>query len=475
MMKKHLRSVLASPPYDVLFGAPAGTPALHEPLGLEYVAAVTQRNGSSCAVVTELPGDPVEAATKLIAQQANVYGFGVSTSAYSWLVGVVAKLRQLRPEAMIIVGGDHPSSVRESVLVDPNIDFGVAGEGEEAFAGVLNVLAGRRKREDVPGLLWRDAAGKAHANPCRVIEDLDQLPVPIRNAKILSACRVEGLIHPAPSAQHAVAQIMQSRGCTHACSFCASRLVFGNGIRFRSPELVAREMSELARKYDVNLAFFADLHLGADYANTRALCQAIVKAGNPVPWYACMTTSSMSRSMAEGMVAAGCTKVAFGIESMHPETHRRLRPWSNVEGASAAVRTADATGLLVRAYYMLGMPGETSDTFRQGIETLCSLPVDELRIAFFTPFPGTPVYSRYRHLLITEKAEDFTSAKPILDLPGYSLARQEEDYRWAVHRFYEGKDYGNKWRNKLRRMPIYEQSYREFLTGLKERGYDVRF
>jgi hypothetical protein len=41
--------------------------------------------------------------------------------------------------------------------------------------------------------------------------------------------------------------------------------------------------------------------------------------------------------------------------------------------------------------------------------------------------------------VITEKAEDFTSAKPILDLPGYSLARQEEDYRWAVHRFYEGR------------------------------------
>jgi hypothetical protein len=194
----------------------------------EYVAAVTQRNGSSCAVVTELPGDPVEAATKLIAQQPMCMDLGCRRRRILGLWGLC------EAPAVAARGNDycrrrHPSSVRESVLVDPNIDFGVAGEGEEAFAGVLNVLAGRRKREDVPGLLWRDAAGKAHANPCRVIEDLDQLPVPIRNAKILSACRVEGLIHPAPSAQHAVAQIMQSRGCTHACSFCASRLVFGNG------------------------------------------------------------------------------------------------------------------------------------------------------------------------------------------------------------------------------------------------------
>jgi len=359
------------------------------------------------------------------------------------------------------------------VLEDSNIDFGVAGEGEEAFTSLLGVLAADGDREELPGLLWRDAAGKPRANPPKVIADLNRLPPPVRSGEVLASCRVDGLVHPAPSEQRAVAQVMQSRGCPHACSFCASRLVFGKGIRFRDPSLVASEMIDLARDYDVNLAFFADLHLGAEYENTMALCRAIVKAGNPVPWYACMTTSSMSRSMAEDMVAAGCTKVAFGIESMHAETHKRLRPWSNAEGAAAAARTADAAGLLVRAYYMLGIPEETRESFRQGIEALCALPVDELRIAFFTPFPGTPAYRRHKDLLLTNKAEDFTSAKPVLDLPGYPPAQQEEDYRWAVRRFYEGSEYGAKWREKLRRNPVYETSYAEFLGGLKKDGLDV--
>ena len=229
----------------------------------------------------------------------------------------------------------------------------------------------------------------------------------------------------------------------------------------------------LVRDFDVNLAFFADLHLGAEYENTTVLCKAIVDAGNPVAWYACMTTSSMSVGMAQAMATAGCTKVAFGFESMHPETHTRLRPWSSVESAEEATRTADAAGLLVRAYYMLGVPGETSETFRTGIESLCTLPIDELRIAFFTPFPGTPAYRSYKDLLITTKPEDLTSAKPILDLPGYSPGAQEEDYLWAVHRFYEGCEYASRWREKLQRRPQYEVSYAEFLRDLRDRGFDI--
>lgn len=465
--------VLSLPPYGVLFGTPTGTPALHEPLGLEYVAASVEKQGHACMVTSTVQADPVSAAIALARSRADVFGFGLSTPASSWLTRVVAKIRELCPAAVIVVGGDHPSSVREAVLEDRNIDYGVVGEGEEAFTALLDVFVGKGRREEVPGLLWRDSAGKPRANPAKVITDLNRLPPPVRSADVLASCRVDGLVYPAPSTQRAVAQVMQSRGCPHACSFCASRLVFGSGIRFRDPSLVASEMVDLAQDYDVNLAFFADLHLGAEYENTKALCRAIVGAGNPVPWYACMTTSSMSKDMAEGMAAAGCTKVAFGIESMHPATHRQLRPWSNVEGAAAAAVTANSVGLLVRAYYMLGIPGETSETFRQGIEALCRLPVDELRIAFFTPFPGTPAYRRHKDLLLTNKAEDFTSAKPVLDLPGYPPAQQEEDYRWAVRRFYEGPGYGAKWREKLRRNPVYETSYAEFLGGLKRDGLDV--
>ncbi|NQV50187.1 MAG: B12-binding domain-containing radical SAM protein [Candidatus Marinimicrobia bacterium] len=467
--------VLASPPYGTLFGTPKGTPALHEPLGLEYIAATALQCGYSCKVASGLPIDHVTAAQELAAYDANVYGVGLSTPASSWVASMLSKLRELRPNAVFVVGGDHPSSTRELVLQDGNIDFGVAGEGEEAFKGVLEVIAGRLQRESVPGLIWRDTSGRARSNtPCS-IENLDQLPAPVRSAKVLSACRVDGLIYPAPSVQESVAQIMQSRGCPNACGFCSSRLVFGKGIRFRSPELVAAEMTMLSKEYGVNLAFFADLHLGAEFQHTKALCKAIVRAGKPIPWYASMTTSSMSREMADVMANAGCTKVALGIESMDPQTHKRLRPWSDIETAAEAVVTADTAGLLVRAYYMIGNPGETRESFRLGIESLCQLPVDELRIAFFTPFPGTPAYRRFSPMLITDKAEDLTSAKPILDLPGYSPEHQQEDYNWARQRFYGGPEYASKWRDKLLRNPIYERSYADFFVGLKEDGISVDY
>ena len=41
---------------------------------------------------------------------------------------------------------------------------------------------------------------------------------------------------------------------------------------------------------------------------------------------------------------------------------------------------------------MVGLPGETEDSMRRSIRYYRSLPIDEINVAKFTPFPGTPLY-----------------------------------------------------------------------------------
>jgi radical SAM superfamily enzyme YgiQ (UPF0313 family) len=470
-----IKSVLASPPYGLLFGLPYGTPVINEPLGLEYVAANAIANGVDCEVLPDLPLDPHKAAVKLVGTGASVFGLGVATPALPWLVRMVKALRDLKPGAKVIIGGDHPSAIGELALDEEAIDYAVAGEGEAAFVGLLQVLAKRRHPRDIPGLIWRDGSErKIIANAREIIANLDDLPLPVRDNAVLGACRIDGLIYPSPSQQRAVAQVMHSRGCTNACSFCSSRLVFGNGIRFRSASRVVKEIEQLVKCHDVNLLFFADLHLGASAHRIEELCGQLALSRAKVSWYACMTVASMTANTAEKMFAANCCKVALGVESMHPTTHRRLHVGSTVENVKSAVQASDTAGLLVRAYYMVGIPGENSINFRVGIEALCQLPVDEVRIAFFTIFPGTPAYRKYKSFLLTSNISDLTSTKPLLDLPGYPAEQQMTDYEWAIRRFYEGSEYAARWRNKVRRFPRYEQSYAEFFAFLKQRGINVR-
>jgi radical SAM superfamily enzyme YgiQ (UPF0313 family) len=129
--------------------------------------------------------------------------------------------------------------------------------------------------------------------------------------------------------------------------------------------------------------------------------------------------------------------------------------------------------MLVRGYYMIGVPGETPDQFRQGIERLCLLSIDEIRFAYFTPFPGTGVYQEYGRYCITEDLSMFTSAEPVLELPTFKVSEQLAAGKWALKRFYCGDEYGKRWREKVRRFPRFKESYEEFFQFLAKHDLHV--
>ncbi|MBA1340531.1 MAG: hypothetical protein C5S40_00085 [ANME-2 cluster archaeon] len=64
------------------------------------------------------------------------------------------------------------------------------------------------------------------------------------------------------------------------------------------------------------------------------------------------------------------------------------------------VKLIKKTGIRVKGLFMVGLPGETTSSVKRSIAYLKSLPIDELNVAKFTPFPGSPLY---------EKIHDFGS------------------------------------------------------------------
>ena len=56
------------------------------------------------------------------------------------------------------------------------------------------------------------------------------------------------------------------------------------------------------------------------------------------------------------------------------------------------VKLIKKCGIRVKGLFMVGLPGETTTSVRRSINYLKSLPIDELNVAKFTPFPGSPLY-----------------------------------------------------------------------------------
>jgi radical SAM superfamily enzyme YgiQ (UPF0313 family) len=62
------------------------------------------------------------------------------------------------------------------------------------------------------------------------------------------------------------------------------------------------------------------------------------------------------------------------------------------------IRLIKKAGLRTKGLLMMGLPGETESTIRNSRKYVFSLPIDDLNLTKFTPFPGTPLYNNINEL-----------------------------------------------------------------------------
>jgi radical SAM superfamily enzyme YgiQ (UPF0313 family) len=127
--------------------------------------------------------------------------------------------------------------------------------------------------------------------------------------------------------------------------------------------------------------------------------------------------------------------------------------------------------MIVRGYVIVGYPDETPESLVETEGVLKSLPVDDLRISFLTPFPGSSLYDDYRDkgLILTDDFSKFTSEEPILKIPGLPPAALRDARMRICRNFYRSDQYQRRIEEKLRQFPYLKQSYDEFVVFLVER------
>jgi ribosomal peptide maturation radical SAM protein 1 len=178
-----------------------------------------------------------------------VVGF---TTTFAQTVPSLALTRRLKerfPELIVVFGGsnlDGPMGV-ELVRSMEWIDYGITGEGDVAFTGLLVALSEGRDPSGLPGVLCRRGGAVAEPPPGAPFDRLDELPVPDYREYFDRASRL-GIV--GRHGRHQVwLPIEGSRGCWWGakahCTFCGL-----NGLtmthRSKSPERVRSELAELA-------------------------------------------------------------------------------------------------------------------------------------------------------------------------------------------------------------------------------------
>ena len=382
------------------------------PLGLAYVAAVLRKKGHQVKIadyslgkVSKTRGNYYwygkkfhEIKKGLLKQdpKPDLIGLGCFFSIRFFYTLELAKVcKKVFPKTPIVIGGIHATVSPESVLRNPEINYVVLGEGEETIVELIKAIKGKRGFEKIDGLAYKNKTGKIVINPkTKFIKNLDQLPLPARDLLNMEAYISDTTIRWNLN-QKRHASVFTSRGCPNRCTFCSMYQINSRSFRPRSPNKVVDEIEKLIRKYNIEQISFEDDNLTFDQKRIIEICKQIIKRKLKFEWNTPngISVKTLNWSVLSWMKKAGCVSVNIAVESGDPYIlNQAIRKGVSLIQTETVIRLADKLGLIVNAYFVLGMPGETKESVKNSIKFACRLPIYEVGIAFATPFRGTELY-----------------------------------------------------------------------------------
>jgi len=196
------------------------------------------------------------------------------------------------------------------------------------------------------------------------------------------------------------AYLFTSYGCDRGCTYCATHLLYGNGIEQLSPEKVVDDIQFLVSKGfkevwlgDDNLLYNADNHI-------KPICEAIIRSGLKVRIKipGGMSAIDFDKETAGLMKDAGVKEFSFALESTDSEVRRKMGRARHTQPDDIArvVGILDELGYTredIICYFIIGLPYQT---IRDMIDTLTYLIGFgiEARPQRLTPIPGTVDFER---------------------------------------------------------------------------------
>lgn len=360
------------------------------PLGLAYLASVLENNGYRSEIIdaNALGLDSHEAANR-ISRNSRLVGIHVNSFCFDSAQKTARLLRQKRPEMVIVLGGPAVSASPETILENISCHGVVRGEGEDAILKIMNNISRGCRPFDkkIPGGAYFSEDNDLVMNPIERIPDLDRLPFPAHHLLppfnvYKSRCRKR------PSAA-----IITSRGCAHQCIFC-SKDVFKRRVTFRSAENVLEEIDLLVRRFGVRQVDILDDNFLHRRDRVMAIADGLIERnyGLAINLQSGVRCEKLDEEILKRMRQAGFYKIGFGIESADPEVLRICRKHLDLDRIQRTARMAKGLGFEVYGFFIIGLPGETEDSFRKTLDFARRLDLDVANFTLAVPFIGTELY-----------------------------------------------------------------------------------
>ncbi len=336
-------------------------------------------------------------AEALISFRPDVVGTtSMTTDAYQ-AKSVLRMARQIRPEALTVVGGHHPTLTPEEFDED-FVDLIVQGEGELTFREICDRWAaqsasGDRTFAGVKGTRYRDAEGVRRVNAKREqTTNLDDLPSPDR--RLIQKYKGRYFF----TAIRPMASIYTSRGCSFDCNFCAIWEFYERKTRFLSAKRIVDQMEACEEKF----VFVLDDNFLTSKKRATELCDELERRGVKKYWLTQGRTDFAADhpELIARLARNGLVMVLSGFESNDDDNLAALRKRNTWQKNKRANEIMLENGIFSTGIFMVRADW-TRAQFDQLYEYVRSLTIGVPLFTILTPLPGTQLYRTYKEQLLT--------------------------------------------------------------------------
>jgi radical SAM superfamily enzyme YgiQ (UPF0313 family) len=154
------------------------------------------------------------------------------------------------------------------------------------------------------------------------------------------------------------------------CIYCTTPRLEGRKVRAWAPEQVASWLAAWHQKWGLTRFYFVDNMFNYPPEHAKRLCQAIQDLHLPLEWSCLINPAFPDRELFHLIRAAGGTMVQVGNESGSELVLSTLGKGFGLEQVELTLSMLHEAGLPFNCFLLLGGPGETPETVRQGVALL---------------------------------------------------------------------------------------------------------
>jgi radical SAM superfamily enzyme YgiQ (UPF0313 family) len=303
----------------------------------------------------------------ILEYRPDVVGF----TCYVWNIErtlwLAEQIKKTLPQTKILVGGPEITADNHWVLENPSIDHAVFGEGETAFTELLH-----RFRES--GLSLDSSHRTSHSQT--LLDPLD----------LVSSPYTAGVLNAVPGKTMLIETV---RGCRFRCKYCYYSKRNAQ-LRYLSYGAIEKSLRH-ALECGASEVYLLDptINQRPDFVEFLELL-ARINADRRFTFSGELRAEGIDRQSAKLLRAANFAELEIGLQSVEPLAARMMGRPIDLEKWEHGVRALMAEGIRVRLDLILGLPGDTIDSVRRGLDFLAKFRPDaEFQIFNLSILPGT--------------------------------------------------------------------------------------